>query len=132
MEGDATRARFVYGSCAQEPDYEADAGCWAPLELIVEPLAASGPSRYAAGIECRWRRVRELPVALLPTAHTVQVFTGDTTVTMYARELALMLHAASALRPLAERRARVGPLPAPPASLVSALSERCMPAKHQP
>ena len=125
VEGTQTHARFVYGECAAEPEFETDGGCWAPLELVVEPLAARSPSSYAASIECRRTRVRGVPVAVLPSAATVQVFAGETTVTMYARDSALMLRAASTLRTLDEERASPRHLPAPPDALVASLRKRC-------
>src|SRR3712207_8688437 len=51
VEGDQTHARFVYGDCARASDFETDGGCWAPLELVVEPLTDRNPSRYAARSE---------------------------------------------------------------------------------
>jgi hypothetical protein len=47
-------------------------------------------------------------------------------VTMYGEDVTLMLRAARALRTL-DGRSRAGPLPAPPASLVSRLEKRCRP-----
>ena len=122
VEGSQARARFVYGDCARALEFETDGGCWAPLELVVEPLAAS---RYAAPIKCRWTSVRGVPVAVLPSAATVQVFSGRTTVTMYAREIALMLRAVSELRTLDERRGSGRTLPGPPRSLLASLAARC-------
>lgn len=127
VEGTGRTARFVYGKCAQRQDYDSDAGCWAPLELLDRPVAGHNPSRYAPAIRCRRTRIRGVPVVVVASAHTVEVFTGGTTVTMYAKRISLMVRAARALRTVHQERPSPAPLPPPPQAIAAAVRARCSP-----
>jgi hypothetical protein len=119
-EGDHEEARLVYGECARE-ELAFDAACWPPLEIRVLPIRS--PASYAPSNECRRGSAQGAPTALLPSAHTLDVFAGDRTITLIGRELDLLRRAANALRPL--NRSDGNRLPAPPDTIVRDLGDRC-------
>jgi len=120
-EGDDEEVRLVYGECARD-ELAFDAACWPPLEIRVGP--AQSPATYAESLECRIGDARGAPTALLPGAHTLDVFAGDRTIRLIGPDLELLRRAADALRRLDESEPKTRlPMPAP--DVVRALRDRC-------
>jgi hypothetical protein len=120
-EGDAEEARLVYGECARD-ELAFEARCWPPLEIRTLPLQS--PGAYAASIECRVVDAQGVPAALLPSAHTLDVFAGERTIRLIGPDLDLLGRAADALRRLDQS----GPstqLPGPPPMVAKSLRDRC-------
>ena len=117
-EGDATRARLVYGRCPGD-----ELGCWHPLELEVGPLEIPGAVRIG---QCprRLGEAQGAPTLFFPNGHTAVVLTRERTITIVARDLELLPRAADALRRLDEA-APSGRLEAPAPKVVHELHRRC-------
>jgi hypothetical protein len=119
-EGDEEEVRLVYGECARD-ELAFERACWPPLEILVGPLQS--PS-YAPGIECRTGSAQGARTALLPSAHTLDVFAGDRRIRLIGRDLGLLRAAADALRLLGASE-RDGPLPPTPPSVARSLEDHC-------
>lgn len=125
VEGDGAHARFVYGACAQRPDFLSIESCWPPLDVQVQPVAERHPAAYSPAISCRWHEERGALVVTIADAHTLQVFTGLQTVTLVGPDLRLLGRAIRALRSLDRTIAPAEALEPPARQTRRSVTRRC-------
>jgi hypothetical protein len=129
VEGDGAHTRFVYGACAQRPDFLSIESCWPPLDVQVQPVAERHPAAYSPAISCRWHEERGALVVTIADAHTLQVFTGLQTVTLVGPDLRLLGRAIRALRSLDRTIAPGNALEAPGRQTRRSVEGRCGPKR---
>ena len=110
---------FSYGSC--ETPAWSDLGCAVPLAVQVFRVNDRNPTKWSRRARCFRRRLRGVPVGVLPGNWALNLYTGGSTVTI-SGERTVVLDAARAVRPVGKTARRTL---APPPSWLSQSLARC-------
>jgi len=117
---------FIYGSCEPPPGSD-EGGCAAPLDIQNYEICAHNPHSYGTPPRAVTQRVRGAPVLQNQGAGAFEIYTGSTTIVIYANDWRATTRAARQLRSLDGSIGPNSPLPPPvPGALEGRL--RCRPA----
>lgn len=102
---------FIYGTCKPPPGPEG--GCAPPLAVQNSEICASNPNSYGVPARALTQRVRGVPYYMNQGAGAFELYTGTTTVVIFASDFEAAKRAAEELRSIDGRIGPRSPLPAP-------------------
>ncbi len=102
---------FVYGSC--QPPAGSEGGCSAPLDVQNAEICARNPHSYGIPPRALTQRVRGVPILRNEGSRAFEIYTGATTVVMFADNWRVATRAAEQLRSLDGRIGPKSKLPPP-------------------
>lgn len=89
---------FIYGKCKPQPGSEGR--CGAPLDIQIQEICARNPHSYDISPRSLTARVRGVPVFFNQGAGAFEIYTGATTIVIYASSAAEAARVARSLRSL--------------------------------
>jgi hypothetical protein len=116
---------FIYGTCKPPPGREG--GCPPPLDVQNYEICARNPNSYEVPARSLTQRIRGVPYYMNQGAGAFELYTGTTTVVIFASDWEAAKRAAEQLRSIDGRIGPRSPLPAPATDALEGRL-RCRPA----